>query len=182
MPERKIERKVKVLFVCLGNICRSPMAEGVFRHAVSAAGLDHRIEIDSAGTHAYHVGEPPDTRAQATAFAAGIDISGLRGRQATVEDLRGFDYILAMDSENLGNLRRICPEDATHKVRLFMDFAPHHPEREVPDPYFGGAAGFNRVLDMVKEAAHGLLEDIRACHLDASPPKQQAANPHRSGA
>lgn len=178
------ERRIKVLFVCLGNICRSPMAEGAFRHAVRAAGLEHRIEIDSAGTHAYHVGEPPDSRAQATAFAAGIDISGLRGRQATVADLRGFDYILAMDAENLANLRRICPEDATHKVRLFMEFAPHHPDREVPDPYFGGASGFNRVLDMVTEAANGLLADIRACHLevstDASAPKQAAA-PRRTG-
>lgn len=156
---------VKVLFVCLGNICRSPMAEGVFRHAVRQAGLESVIEIDSAGTHAYHVGEPPDARAQATAKHYGIDISGLRGRQATAGDFHKFDYVLAMDRENYDNLRRICPAGLHDKLKLFLDFAPHRPEREVPDPYFGGDSGFHRVLDMVEEAAAGLLADIRAHHL-----------------
>lgn len=146
------------------------MAEGVFRHAVTKAGLAHAIEIDSAGTHAYHVGEPPDARAQATALRYGIDISGLRGRQALAKDIEVFDYVLAMDTENLNNLRRICPANLQHKIRLFLEFAPHRSEREVPDPYFGGDSGFGRVLDMVEEAAAGLLNDIRQRHLgDVAP-------------
>jgi protein-tyrosine phosphatase len=156
---------VKVLFVCLGNICRSPTAEGVFRHLVERTSLTGHIEIDSAGTHAYHVGEPPDSRAQAAAARRGIDLSGLRGRQATRRDIEEFDYILAMDRENYTNLRAICPAGLEHKVRLFLEFAPDRPEREVPDPYFGGESGFDRVLDMIEEAADGLLADIRQRHL-----------------
>jgi len=152
---------VKVLFVCLGNICRSPTAEGVFRKIVIEAGLVEAIEIDSAGTHAYHVGEPPDRRAQAAAHRRGVDLSGLRGRQALAEDLVRFDYILAMDRENRENLLAICPDGHEHKVRLFMEFAAGRMEDEVPDPYFGGPSGFDRVLDMVEEAARGLLGDIR---------------------
>lgn len=156
---------VRVLFVCLGNICRSPMAEGVFRHLVQREGLVELIEIDSAGTHAYHIGEPPDPRAQATALRYGVDISMLRGRQASRLDIERFHYILAMDRENLANLRAIAPKGAEQKVRLFLEFAPERPEREVPDPYFGGASGFDRVLDMVEEAAAGLLADIRRNYL-----------------
>lgn len=156
---------VRVLFVCLGNICRSPMAEGVFRHLVSREGLVDVIEIDSAGTHAYHIGEAPDPRAQQTTLRYGVDISTLRGRQATRRDIENFHYILAMDSENLENLRAIAPAGAEHKIRLFLEFAPERPEREVPDPYFGGPSGFDRVLDMVEEAAIGLLADIRRRHL-----------------
>ena len=152
---------VRILFVCLGNICRSPTAEGVFRKRVTEAGLAGRIEIDSAGTHAYHVGAPPDARAQQAARQRGIDLSGLRGRQATVRDIEQFDYVLAMDRENHENLLDICPDGFEHKIRLFMEFAPTRSEREVPDPYFGGPAGFDRVLDMIDEAAAGLLEDIR---------------------
>lgn len=152
---------VRVLFVCLGNICRSPTAEGVFRHVVTQAGLLEQIEIDSAGTHAYHVGEPPDTRAQAAARRRGIDLSALRGRQALSMDIERFDYVLAMDEENYQNLMAICPSGLEHKVRLFLEFAPDRPEREVPDPYFGGEAGFDRVLDMVEEASRGLLADLR---------------------
>ncbi len=152
---------VKVLFVCLGNICRSPTAEGVFRAVVRAQGMEEIIFIDSAGTHAYHLGEPPDARAQAAAARRGIDLSGLRGRQATALDIESFDYILAMDRENLTNLHALSPQGHEHKVRLFMDFAPERPEREVPDPYFGGTSGFDRVLDMIEEAANGLLEHIR---------------------
>jgi protein-tyrosine phosphatase len=151
---------VKVLFVCLGNICRSPTAEGLFRKLVAEKGFDSIIEIDSAGTHAYHVGSPPDPRAQAAARRRGVDLSGLRGRQATRADLERFDYILAMDRENMANLLAICPDGLERKVRLFMEFAPDWP-LEVPDPYFGGPAGFDRVLDMLEEAARGLLEDIR---------------------
>jgi protein-tyrosine phosphatase len=150
----------KVLFVCLGNICRSPTAEGVFRKVVMEEGMSEIIEIDSAGTHAYHVDEPPDRRAQEAALRRGVDISGLRGRQATADDIVRFDYVLAMDRENHENLMVICPAGHEHKVRLFMEFAPHHPP-EVPDPYFGGASGFDRVLDMIEDAAEGLLEEIR---------------------
>ncbi len=155
---------VKVLFVCLGNICRSPTAEGVFRDVVKRAGLDPHIEIDSAGTHAYHVGAPPDLRAQEVARRRGIDLSGLRGRKAVRADFERFDFILAMDEENLGNLLAICPAGHEGKAQLFLDYAPHRPEREVPDPYYGGDAGFELVLDMIEEAAQGLLAEIRKRH------------------
>jgi protein-tyrosine phosphatase len=151
--------RTRVLFVCLGNICRSPTAEGVFRHRVREAGLHELIEIDSAGTHAYHVGEPPDARAQQAARQRGIDISDLRGRQVVRRDIERFDFVLAMDRENYENLLAICPPGLEHKVRLFMEFAPDQPP-EVPDPYFGGASGFDRVLDMIEAAAQGLLEEI----------------------
>jgi protein-tyrosine phosphatase len=152
---------IRVLFVCLGNICRSPTAEGVFRRVVQGAALAEYIEIDSAGTHAYHVGEPPDRRAQAAAARRGVDLSGLRGRQATRRDIEEFDYVLAMDRENLQNLRQICPPGLEAKPRLFLEFAEARVEQEVPDPYFGGDSGFDRVLDMIEDAAQGLLEDIR---------------------
>src|SRR5438105_5318657 len=130
---------VKVLFVCMGNICRSPTAEGVFRKLVREAGLEQKIEIDSAGTHGYHVGEPPDPRAQLAARQRGIDLSQLRGRQAIREDFARFDYVLAMDQDNYELLLDICPDGCQTKLRLFLEYAPHRPEREVPDPYFGGA-------------------------------------------
>ncbi|MDA8420014.1 MAG: low molecular weight phosphotyrosine protein phosphatase [Pseudomonadota bacterium] len=158
---------VRVLFVCLGNICRSPTAEGVFRAVVRAQGLEQVIETDSAGTHSYHVGDAPDARAQAAAARRGIDLSGLRGRQATRRDIESFDFILAMDRENLRHLRALSPPGMEGKIRLFLDFAPSRPEREVPDPYFGGDGGFDRVLDMVEEAATGLLEHIRRERLHA---------------
>jgi protein-tyrosine phosphatase len=144
----------------LGNICRSPTAEGVFRHRAREVGLHEHIETDSAGTHAYHVGRPPDARAQQAARRRGIDISDLRGRQAEAADFERFDYVLAMDHENYENLLEICPQGHEHKLRLFMEFAPGHPE-EVPDPYYGGPSGFDRVLDMIEAAADGLLEEIR---------------------
>ncbi|MHB8562493.1 MAG: low molecular weight protein-tyrosine-phosphatase [Acidiferrobacteraceae bacterium] len=153
---------MKVLFVCLGNICRSPMAEGVFGHLLRQEGLDDRVEIDSAGTHAYHVDEPPDARAQAALSQRGIDISTLRGRKVTPVDIETFDYVLAMDCENLKNLQAICPPGATSKIRLFMEYASNRPEREVPDPYFGGSGGFDQVFDLIEGAASGLLADIRA--------------------
>jgi protein-tyrosine phosphatase len=152
---------VKVLFVCLGNICRSPTAEGVFRSVVARAGLLEKIEIDSAGTHAYHIGEPPDARATLAARRRGIDLSALRGRKAVRMDIERFDYILAMDEENYQNLMAICPPGLETKVQLFLDYAPNRPEREVPDPYFGGDAGFERVLDMIEEASEGLLAQLR---------------------
>ncbi len=151
--------------MCLGNICRSPLAEGVFRDLVARAGLTEKIWIDSAGTHAYHVGDPPDQRAQEAARRRGIDISAQQGRKATRRDFEAFDYLLAMDRENLANLLAICPRGLEHKLRLFLEFAPGRPEAEVPDPYYGGVNGFERVLDMVEEAGRGLLDDIRARHL-----------------
>jgi len=154
---------VSVLFVCLGNICRSPTAEGVFRDLITREGLDDQIRIDSAGTHAYHVGEPPDGRAQAEAKRRGIDISGLRGRQARTEDFKTFDYVLAMDRSNHQNLMSICPMDSEQRLAMFLDFAPDLGRREVPDPYYDG--GFNSVYDMIEQAAQGLLADIRAKHL-----------------
>ncbi len=152
---------VKVLFVCMGNICRSPMAEGVFRARVAAAGYADRIEIDSAGTHAYHVGKPPDERAQAATARRRIDISGLRGRQAVAEDLVRFDYVLAMDHENDARLRAICPGGHEHKIQLFLEYASRFRERAVPDPYYGGTSGFDRVLDLIEDAVEGLLTEIR---------------------
>ncbi|HLQ25830.1 MAG TPA: low molecular weight protein-tyrosine-phosphatase [Acidiferrobacterales bacterium] len=156
---------IKVLFVCLGNICRSPTAEGVFRRLVREQNLAEYILIDSAGTHAYHIGQPPDSRAQAAAGRRGVDIGMLRGRQAAAQDIEEFHYILAMDRENLADLLAICPSGLEHKIKLFLEFAPQRPEKEVPDPYFGGPGGFDRVLDMIEEAAAGLLDDIRKNHL-----------------
>jgi len=151
---------VKVLFVCMGNICRSPTAEGVFRKLVRERGLDKVIEIDSAGTHGYHVGRPPDARAQEAARQRGVDLGALQGRQVTRDDFERFDYILAMDNENIESLLEICPMTHRPKLRLLLDYAPHRTERQVPDPYFGGAAGFERVLDLIEDAAEGLLDDI----------------------
>jgi protein-tyrosine phosphatase len=152
---------VKVLFVCLGNICRSPTAEGVFRKLVQQEGLEQHIEIDSAGTHAYHVGEPPDARARQAAARRGVELDSLRGRQVDEGDFYVFDYVLAMDLSNHANLADICPPGMEHKLSLFLDYAPELREQEVPDPYFGGDAGFERVLDMIEDASRGLLQDIR---------------------
>lgn len=151
---------VKVLFVCMGNICRSPTAEGVFRQAVRDAGMEDRFLIDSAGTHDYHVGAPPDARAGRAAAGRGYDLSALRGRQVSRRDFNEFDYILAMDAENLANLRRICPPEQAHKLALFLEHSENFSEREVPDPYYGGAQGFERVLDMVEDASRGLLRKL----------------------
>ncbi|WP_295392545.1 low molecular weight protein-tyrosine-phosphatase [uncultured Thiodictyon sp.] len=152
--------RVKVLFVCMGNICRSPTAHGVFRHLVREAGQEAAIQIDSAGTHAYHVGEPPDARATATARARGVDISDLRARRASSEDFLCYDYVLAMDQDNYHSLARICPPGMEPKLSLFMDFAPDLKCREVPDPYYGGSRGFDQVFDLVEAAARGLLDHL----------------------
>jgi protein-tyrosine phosphatase len=152
---------MRVLFVCMGNICRSPMAEGVFKRCVAEAGLSHYIASDSAGTHEYHIGEPPDARAQRAVERRGYDISGLRGRQVTRRDFREFDYVLAMDETNLRLLARLCPQEHAHKLKLFMDFHADPAMREVPDPYYGGVQGFESVLDMVEKAAQGLLRHLR---------------------
>ena len=157
-------KKVSVLFVCMGNICRSPTAEGVFRHLVRQAQLEDRVHTDSAGTHAYHVGNPPDVRAQATAERRGIELHDLRARRVAEEDFDVFDYVLAMDQDNYQILSTICPPGYETRLRMFMEFAPHLNIPEVPDPYYGGASGFERVFDMVEEAARGLLDDIRSKH------------------
>lgn len=156
---------VKVLFVCMGNICRSPTAQGVFQHLVEQHDLDSRIEIDSAGTHAYHVGEPPDRRAQKTALDRGVDLSRQRARRVQVGDFEYFDYVLAMDSDNLANLVELCPPSHREKVKLFLEYSEHFDERDVPDPYYGAVMGFERVLDMVESASAGLLQDIKQRHL-----------------
>ncbi len=160
-----MQEKIAVLFVCMGNICRSPTAHGVFRSLVDREGLAHAISIDSAGTHAYHVGNPPDRRAQATASGRGIDLSDLVARRVEVEDFERFDYLLAMDQDNFLALSEICPGPHLEKIHMFMDFAPHMRTREVPDPYYGGPSGFERVFDLVEAAAEGLLQDIRRRHL-----------------
>ncbi|NNF50453.1 MAG: low molecular weight phosphotyrosine protein phosphatase [Woeseiaceae bacterium] len=149
-----------VLFVCMGNICRSPTAEGVFRHHAEQSGLIERLHIDSAGTHAYHVGEPADHRARAAAERRGISLQGICARRVSSDDYERFDYILAMDEDNLARLRRDSPEEHLAKLRLFLEFADTH-ETEVPDPYYGGTAGFEHVLDLVEEASRGLLETLK---------------------
>ncbi len=157
--------EVRVLFVCLGNICRSPTAHGVFQHAVEQAGLSHLIQVDSAGTSNWHVGSPPDSRSMAEARKRGYDLSSLRARQAIARDFNEFDYILAMDEYNLADLEQLRPADFTGHLSLFLDFSRQKHYREMPDPYHGGAAGFTLVLGLVEDASAGLLEHIRRRHL-----------------
>lgn len=154
------EVRTRVLFVCMGNICRSPTAEGVFRHQVTAAGLDEDIEIDSAGTHAYHVGEPPDRRARAAAERRGVSLADIRARRVHPDDFERFNFVIAMDRDNLLNLKEQAEVEHHEKIRLFLEFSSG-PETEVPDPYYGGATGFERVLDLVEDASRGLLEMLK---------------------
>ncbi len=149
-----------VLFVCMGNICRSPTAEGVFRHHVREAGLEHLFEIDSAGTHAYHVGNAPDHRAQAAAERRGIAIGDLRARRIADADFERFTHIIAMDQDNVELLVQQAAAVHHEKIRLFLEFSSG-PESEVPDPYYGGAKGFERVLDLVEDASRGLLATLK---------------------
>lgn len=149
----------------MGNICRSPTAEAVFRRHVGKAGMSEHILIDSAGTHDYHIGEPPDARTQSTAQQRGYNMGALRARQVGVKDFERFDYVLAMDHANLALLRRLAGQGGGNP-HLFLEYAQHHAQREVPDPYYGGADGFERVLDMVEDAAEGLLQHIRQRHFD----------------
>lgn len=156
---------VKVLFVCLGNICRSPTAEGIFRDQVKKKGLSDQIKIDSAGTGNWHVGKSPDNRAQAAAAVRGYDLSDLRARQVKATDFYEFDYVLAMDRNNYVDLTNLCPDGYEDKVQMFLSFYPDSPEEEVPDPYYGGPAGFDYVLDLVEEASRGLITDIERDYL-----------------
>jgi len=149
----------------MGNICRSPTAHGVFLKIINDQSLGHKITVDSAGTHAYHVGEPPDARAQTAALRRGVDLSALRARQVKPEDFDEFDYVLAMDGDNYQILERLSPSGRGDRLHLFLDYAPHLPEREVPDPYYGGENGFERVLDLIEVAADGLLKEIKLRHL-----------------
>ena len=153
------KEKVSILFVCMGNICRSPTAEGVFRHFVHEAGLADRIRIDSAGTHAYHTNEPADRRASAAAERRGYSLADIRARRIQPEDFESFDYIVAMDL--LNKITLVDQADAEHhdKIKLFLEYSSAD-EDEVPDPYYGGATGFERVLDLVEDASRGLLETL----------------------
>ncbi len=150
----------RILLVCMGNICRSPMAEGIVRHKAGERGIS--IETDSAGTINNHVGESPDPRAQKCMSGHGIDISDLRARQMRPSDFHQFDLLLAMDSDNLQGLLRIAPDgELARKAKLMMDYAPGHPLREVPDPYYGGAEGFEEVFNMLEEASDNLMDELR---------------------
>jgi len=155
---------ITVLFVCMGNICRSPTAQGVFARLVDEHSLSDIIEIDSAGTHAYHIGERPDERASAAAMNRGVDLSSQQARRVSPDDFERFDYVLAMDNDNYGILVASCPSGYESRLHLFLDFAPDLEISEVPDPYYGGASGFERVLDMIEQASAGLLAEIRQQH------------------
>lgn len=150
--------KTRILLVCMGNICRSPTAEGVLRTFVEREGLLGQVEIDSAGTHGYHVGEPPDPRTVKAAARRGYDLSPLRARRVGEFDFMRFDHVLAMDRENLALLQQACPPHLRHKLGLFLQFSANFDEDEVPDPYYGGPQGFERVLDLVEDGAQGVVD------------------------
>lgn len=158
-----LQKPVKVLFVCMGNICRSPTAHGVFQSKVDAEGLGELILVDSAGTHSYHIGSPPDRRSQAIAKAQGIDLGSLSARRFITEDFNEFDYLLGMDLSNLADMLAIKPENPTAQVELMLAYSDKFGQQEIPDPYFGND-GFDLVFDMIDDAASGLLRSIRKQH------------------
>lgn len=151
---------VRVLFVCAGNICRSPTAEAVLRALAPQLAPELRLQIDSAGTHGLHAGDAPDARAQAVARARGVDMSRLRARRLVAEDFENFDWILVMDRQNLAAALAMAPARHRGRLRLFMEFAPHLPQREIPDPYYGEQADFERVFALAEQAARGLLREL----------------------
>jgi protein-tyrosine phosphatase len=151
----------RVLFVCMGNICRSPTAEGVFRKFLQERAPELGVHVDSAGTHAYHVGAPPDPRALRAAERRGVDLRDKRARQIVAEDFAHFELVLAMDEVNRAELLERSPPEYHARIRLLLEFAPRLGRREVPDPYYGGANGFEHVLDLVEEAVPGVLEYLR---------------------
>lgn len=151
---------IKVLFVCMGNICRSPTAHGVFRELVQKHRLGDRIQMDSAGTHSYHIGNPPDPRSQATARQRGVDLSDLQARRFVSNDFVEFDYVIGMDHANIADMRAIRPENGEARLQLMLEYSKQYAQAEVPDPYFG-EDGFEQVFDMIDDAAQGLLEHIR---------------------
>lgn len=154
-------KKYAILMCCMGNICRSPTAEGVLRAKLQAAGLSDRVELESAGTHGYHVGRAPDARSQRAALQRGYDLSALRARQVDVADFDRFDLVLAMDLENMAGLRRLLPGVSADKLRLLMSFATRYRVEEVPDPYYGEGDGFERVLDYIEDACDGVIDMLR---------------------
>jgi protein-tyrosine phosphatase len=156
-------KAIKVLFVCMGNICRSPTAHGIFQSMVDRDHLGGLIEVDSAGTHSYHVDSPPDLRSQATARDRGIDLAGLRARRFTSDDFVEYDYLLGMDHSNIDDMLRLKPENARAQVDLMLTYSRKYAQAEVPDPYFGND-GFELVFDMIEDAAQGLLAEIRSRH------------------
>jgi protein-tyrosine phosphatase len=158
-PVRRVRR---VLMVCMGNICRSPTAEAVLRHRLQRAGLADHVTVDSAGTHAGHTGEPPDERSTAHAGRRGYDLRGLRARRVTAADFEAFDLVVAMDADNLEALQRQCPPQHQARLVRLLDYAPASRQRDVPDPYYGGAGGFERVLDLVEQGCDGLLQYLQA--------------------
>jgi protein-tyrosine phosphatase len=153
-------RRFSILFCCMGNICRSPTAEGVLRHVLSTRAAHLQIEVDSAGTHDYHLGEAPDVRAMQAARRRGIDLSSLRARQVLVRDFEQFDLVIAMDEHNLDHLQRMAPVHRHDRIKLMMEYAPDLGTRNVPDPYYGPAQGFEEVLDLLQAASEGLLADL----------------------
>ena len=156
---------IRVLFVCMGNICRSPTAEGAFRELLRREGLDRAVWVDSAGTHAYHEGEAPDPRAIRAARRRGIELERIRARRVSAEDFEIFDYLLVMDEDNQGAMEALCPDVRyLERVGYFMNFAGESASHVVPDPYYGGPQGFERVLDLVETASIGLLTHLRTKH------------------
>ena len=161
MTEDLPDRPTRVLFVCLGNICRSPSAEGVLRHLVARSADAPPVEVDSAGTGDYHVGDPPDPRSQRAARRRGIEIGELRARQVCVEDFANIDLVLAMDESNLRHLRALRPAGARARLQLFMDYAPQPHRADIPDPYLGSERDFDHVLELCEAAAQGLIAALR---------------------
>ena len=162
---------IKVLFVCMGNICRSPTAEGVFRRKLSEKNLEDKVDVASAGTHGYHVGEAPDQRTQRAAARRGYDLSRIRARKIAPQDIDYFDLILAMDRNSLEALHLVCPPERFDRLGLFMDYSKNFDDDEVPDPYYGLGQGFDLVLDMVEDATDGLVELV--CERSAVTPETE---------
>ncbi len=158
-------KKINVLFVCMGNICRSPTAEGVFVKLIKDRALESSFRVDSAGTHAYHEGEVPDSRSQQAALLRDVNLAHIRSRKVVMGDFEDFDFLLAMDDDNHALLMKACPEHYQTKIHYFLDFAPHLGVREVPDPYYGGVYGFERVLDLIEAASLGFLESLKTTRL-----------------
>ncbi len=161
MPLSAAQADMSILMVCMGNICRSPMAEGLLRKWSAEYLSELLVYVDSAGTHSYHIGSPPDPRAQAAAMNRGIEIENLKARQLVAEDFETHDLLIAMDRENLEYMHEIAPEGRLDKARLLLDFSASRRGGDVPDPYYGGSSGFDRVLDLLEEGMEGLLSEIQ---------------------
>ncbi len=161
LAKRQSGQPIRVLMVCMGNICRSPTAHGVLQKKVLKAHIQHALEVDSAGTHDYHIGDPPDARTQQHALRRGYDLSTQRARQLTRKDFERFDLILVMDTANETLARRLAPAQPRARLMRLTDFCTRHQATEVPDPYYGGERGFEEVLDLVEDACEGLLTALR---------------------